>query len=125
MSASIVARVWAVWMLGVGLKPSAGFKVNIDAAVDLKFEKHSVAAVIRNSRWEIVAAAAECFDGLVEVEVAEAKAVLLGLHLATEDDFSEVEVESDALNIIKLISSEISSKCEVESLIHDIKLFVA
>ncbi|KAL5790814.1 hypothetical protein ACOSQ2_005702 [Xanthoceras sorbifolium] len=37
------------------------------------------------------------------VELAEAKVVLLGLQLAADDGLCEVKLESDALNVIKLI----------------------
>ncbi|KAL5762247.1 hypothetical protein ACOSP7_018511 [Xanthoceras sorbifolium] len=40
-----------------------GFKINIDAALDVKTEQHSVATVIRNSNGLHVTGVAKCFKG--------------------------------------------------------------
>ncbi|KAL5788467.1 hypothetical protein ACOSP7_005416 [Xanthoceras sorbifolium] len=100
------AQAWGVWMLGVRL-PLTRFKVNIDTAFDLNLERHNIAAIIRDSRGVLVFVATQCFEGLVEVELAEAKVVLLGLQLAADDGLCEVKLESDALSIIKLIYGEL------------------
>ncbi|KAL5797546.1 hypothetical protein ACOSQ2_002366 [Xanthoceras sorbifolium] len=101
MSLCMEAQAWEVWIFRTGLQPSAGFKINIDAAFDLHLERHS-----------IVSAATQVFEGLVEVELADAKAVLLGLQLGVDDDLCDVVLESDSSNVIKLIYGEPSFRNE-------------
>ncbi|KAL5746833.1 hypothetical protein ACOSQ2_024130 [Xanthoceras sorbifolium] len=56
------------------------------------------------------------------VEVAKAKAILEGIQLVVDDDLCVVVVESDTLNVIKLCTGEVVSRCEVDDVIHDIQL---
>ncbi|KAL5802001.1 hypothetical protein ACOSQ3_033633 [Xanthoceras sorbifolium] len=60
------------------------------------------------------------FVGTVSIEVAEATALLNGLHLAIESGFSRLLVESDALNIINYLSLPDPPLSEVGLIISDI-----
>ncbi|KAL5797886.1 hypothetical protein ACOSQ2_002706 [Xanthoceras sorbifolium] len=104
--------------------PASGFKLNVDAAVDVRKDRHNVAAVIRDCNGLSVDVVAKCFEGLVDVEVAEVKAILEGLQLAIEDDLCELIMEFDAFKVIKLCTGEIVSRSEVVNVIHDIHLLV-
>ncbi|KAK4846714.1 hypothetical protein QYF36_021165 [Acer negundo] len=56
--------------------PASGFKVNVDAAVDVSRCVSSVGIVARNDLGNLLWAAAKIFRGCVNVEVAEALAIL-------------------------------------------------
>ncbi|KAL5743567.1 hypothetical protein ACOSQ2_026683 [Xanthoceras sorbifolium] len=73
----------------------------------------------------LVSAVVKCFAGVVDMEVAEALAILEGLKLAVDDDLCDVNVESDAINVIKFCIGEVVSRCEVANVIHDIQLLTA
>lgn len=63
--------------------PGEGWlKINVDAAMDGENELAGLGAVIRNYKGEVVAAAVNTAKNFGDVEMAEAKAVLWGIHAA-------------------------------------------
>ncbi|KAK4839357.1 hypothetical protein QYF36_021342 [Acer negundo] len=73
---SINRLLWKVLCNGV-------LKINIDDAFDISSKRHGV-------------------QGLVVVEIAEARAVLLGLSLVVDKGRSSVVVESNSLSVVNL-----------------------
>ena len=76
-------------------------KVNFDGALDRRTNTGGIGIVIRNEKGLIMgakAAKSHCFN---EPFLAEAKAALSALIFAFEMGFQKIEVEGDALSIIK------------------------
>ncbi|KAL5857273.1 hypothetical protein ACOSQ3_004731 [Xanthoceras sorbifolium] len=82
--------------------PSLCFKLNVDASCDTVKGRVGISVVVRNEKGEAVFAAAVPVRHCGVIEVAEAKAVLTGLQLVSERGFFPLQVESDALNVIRL-----------------------
>ncbi|KAL5746129.1 hypothetical protein ACOSP7_027275 [Xanthoceras sorbifolium] len=80
-----------------------GFKVNVDAATNISECCFGVGIVIRNSLGCVVFAAAFFYLMFFNVEVSEARAILVGILCAGKKGFSLVCVESDA-SIVNLCS---------------------
>ncbi|KAI9177317.1 hypothetical protein LWI28_013616 [Acer negundo] len=100
---------------------ASGFKVNVDAAVDVSRCVSSVGIVARNDLGNLLWAAAKIFRGCVNVEVAEALAILEGLQLTNSDSRCPVLVEFDALNVLNLCKGLSISRNEVDNVVQDIK----
>ncbi|KAL5855883.1 hypothetical protein ACOSQ4_005685 [Xanthoceras sorbifolium] len=81
---------------------SSGFKVNVDAAVNLANRSFGVDIVVRDSSGLLVFAAGQFFDNFFDVESAEAKAIQLGISCACFLQLSRAVIESDALNVVRL-----------------------
>lgn len=78
-------------------------KLNVDAANDKSKGRTGFGAVIRNDQGKLMCAATEAVPGLISIYTAEARAILFGLEVCKKECFRKVEVESDALNVIKSI----------------------
>ncbi|KAL5814340.1 hypothetical protein ACOSQ4_024981 [Xanthoceras sorbifolium] len=100
--------------------PSAGFKFNVDAAVDAASGKFGVGIVARDQWGCLKSAAALIFPSFFSVAVAEARAVFEGFKLAVSSSLSPFFVESDSLEIVKLCGGFSSTRCEVNSIVQDI-----
>ncbi|KAL5783292.1 hypothetical protein ACOSP7_008321 [Xanthoceras sorbifolium] len=100
--------------------PLAGFKFNVDAAVDVASGKFGVGIVARDQRGCLKSAAALIFPSFFSVAAAEARAVFEGFKLAVSSSLSPFFVESDSLEIVKLCGGFSSTRCEVDSIIQDI-----
>ncbi|KAL5844031.1 hypothetical protein ACOSQ3_010065 [Xanthoceras sorbifolium] len=104
--------------------PSFGLKVNVDAAVDTSRGFFSVGIIFRDCFGVLVAVVSRFFSDFFDVELAEAKAILLGFQMAVELDFgcSSFEFEYDALNVVNLCCGGVASLCEIGNIVLDIKL---
>ncbi|KAL5733978.1 hypothetical protein ACOSP7_031839 [Xanthoceras sorbifolium] len=100
--------------------PSAGFKFNVDAAVDTASGRFSVGVVARDQWGCLKSAVALVFPGFFSVAAAEARAVFEGFRLAVSTDLSPFFVESDSFEIVNLCRGLSSSRCEVDSIVQDI-----
>ncbi|KAL5744461.1 hypothetical protein ACOSQ2_027577 [Xanthoceras sorbifolium] len=100
--------------------PSAGFKFNVDAAVDAASGKFGVGIVARDQWGCLKSAAALIFPSFFSVAVAKARAVFEGFKLAVSSSLSSFFVESDSLEIVKLCGGFSSTRCEVDSIVQDI-----
>ncbi|KAI9174594.1 hypothetical protein LWI28_019779 [Acer negundo] len=104
--------------------PTSGFKINVDADVDVSRCVSSMRIVTRNDSGNLLWAATKIFRGCVNVEVAEALAILEGLQLTDSDSRCLVLVESDALNVVNLCRGLFISRNEVDNVVQDIKDFL-
>lgn len=87
--------------------PGEGWlKINVDAAMDGENELAGLGAVIRNYKGEVVAAAVNTAKNFGDVEMAEAKAVLWGIHAALKAGADSVIIESDSKGVIELINNK-------------------
>ncbi|KAL5843583.1 hypothetical protein ACOSQ4_009541 [Xanthoceras sorbifolium] len=77
--------------------------------------------VVREDKGDILVVAFRIFAGSVSIEIAEARAILEGLHPAADRNFFPFYIESDALNVINLSKSVSFSFGEVDNLIFDIR----
>ncbi|KAL5749507.1 hypothetical protein ACOSP7_024110 [Xanthoceras sorbifolium] len=84
----------------------------------------SIGVVVRNACGLTVMATALVFKGGIDVELAEAKAVLEGSILAVDNDFLPLLIESDCLNVVSLCSGALSYKCEIANIILDVNLIL-
>ncbi|KAL5771507.1 hypothetical protein ACOSP7_015661 [Xanthoceras sorbifolium] len=80
---------------------------------------------IRDSCGLLIKVAAKCFQGAVSMEIAEAVAVLEGIHLALSSDFSPIVVATDALSVVHLCNAFSVSRCEVANVVVDVQLLLS
>ncbi|TXG59670.1 hypothetical protein EZV62_014243 [Acer yangbiense] len=104
--------------------PASGCKVNVDDAVDVFGSVSSVGTVARNDSGNLLWATAKIFRGCVNVEVAEALAILEGLKLTDSDSKCPVLVESNALNVVNICRGLSISRTEADNVVQDIKDFL-
>ncbi|XP_048502189.1 uncharacterized protein LOC125498277 [Beta vulgaris subsp. vulgaris] len=84
-------------------KPSQGRgKLNSDAAV--KENRCGVGIIIRDGVGDVLLAAGVRMMDVSSPEEAEARAILFGLQTAFDAGLRNLEVESDCLNVIKLLN---------------------
>ncbi|KAM7480459.1 hypothetical protein LguiA_028672 [Lonicera macranthoides] len=92
----LVAAVWG--------KPKEGeFKLNVDTAVNPVSGRTGLGIICRNSTRVVVGARAIPICSAMGVEAAEALAVLEGLRFADSLGLQAIEINSDALRVIKML----------------------
>lgn len=84
-------------------------KVNTDAAIFESSNKYSYAFVARNHDGQLVEARSRCIQGKVSPEIAEAFGIREALSWIKGTNQSEVDVETDCLQLVQAIRS--STKC--------------
>ncbi|KAL5800870.1 hypothetical protein ACOSQ3_032502 [Xanthoceras sorbifolium] len=101
--------------------PAVGwFKVNVDASLKCSESLVGLGAIIRGSSGLFMAGLSRKLFGSVSIEVAEASAILNGLHLAIDSGFTYLLVESNALNVINFLIEKKPPNSEVGLVIVDI-----
>ncbi|KAH7568401.1 hypothetical protein JRO89_XS07G0291900 [Xanthoceras sorbifolium] len=85
----------------------------------------AVDIVIRDSEGLLVQATAKCFLWAVQVELAEAIAVLEGIQLVLRSGFSLAIVASNALGVVELCNGFSVSRCGVANIVLDIQLLLS
>lgn len=80
-------------------------KLNVDAACDKNKGRIGLGAIIQNDQGSFLSAAMEVIPGHLLVFAMEAVAILTGLRCCLKDGVKRIEVESDALNVIKTIEA--------------------
>ncbi|XP_050233580.1 uncharacterized protein LOC126682069 [Mercurialis annua] len=80
--------------------PANAFKVNSDAAVALHRNMSVAATVCRDATGKVLKCGVKILHGIVDVELAEAQGIMLGLQMAITIPGLKMVVESDALNVI-------------------------
>ncbi|KAL5776071.1 hypothetical protein ACOSP7_008997 [Xanthoceras sorbifolium] len=78
------------------------FKLNVDAALDKFNRRIGIGIVVRDSCGELILAAISSFKYIVDVELAETKAICEGIQLALNRGLLSLCVESDTLNVVSL-----------------------
>ncbi|KAH9695348.1 putative reverse transcriptase/RNA-dependent DNA polymerase [Citrus sinensis] len=101
--------------------PCGWFKINVDAAVNVKDQIAGLGVIIRNSNGEVVAAAVQqsCFQ--LSSTHMEAEAVILGIKSAQRAGFSPMIIETDSQEVVDLTLSKKVSITETSWLIADIQ----
>ncbi|XP_015388122.1 uncharacterized protein LOC107178012 [Citrus sinensis] len=101
--------------------PSGWFKINVDAAMNVKDQMAGLGVIIRNSKGEVVAAAVQksCFQ--LSSTHMEAEAVILGIKSAQRAEFSLMIIETDSQEVVDLTLSKKVSITETSWIIADIQ----
>ncbi|KAK2636957.1 hypothetical protein Ddye_031749 [Dipteronia dyeriana] len=99
--------------------PKSEFKLNVDAAVNIKNGFIGLGAVIRDDRGVVRDAAAFSTTGSMDVEIVEARAILEGLRMAACMVFFPLLVESNVLNVVKMCNGDFFSRYEADNVVHD------
>ncbi|KAL5756472.1 hypothetical protein ACOSQ2_021218 [Xanthoceras sorbifolium] len=102
------------------MPPDGWYKLYVDASLKTEGCLVGLGAVVRDSQGLFMAGLSQKLVGSVSIEVAEAAAILNGLHLAIHLRFSRLLVESDALNIVNYINHRDPPLSEVGLIISDI-----
>ncbi|KAL5832280.1 hypothetical protein ACOSQ4_017634 [Xanthoceras sorbifolium] len=112
-TAALPLRRWQPPVVGL-------FKLNVDASLKCSESLVGLGAVIRDSNGLFMAGLSRKRFRSVSIEVAEASAILNGLHLAIDSGFTHLLVESDALNVINFLIEKKPPNYEVGLVIVDI-----
>ncbi|KAL5847753.1 hypothetical protein ACOSQ3_011277 [Xanthoceras sorbifolium] len=112
LSSSVRRSVWS---------PPLGnlLKLNVDAALDHGSNKIGVDLVIRNSSGSILMTAGLIFRNVIDVEIAEAKAILEEIELASSRGFTHLCVKSDAKTVVFLRCANTCVRSELGAIIQD------
>ncbi|KAL5784703.1 hypothetical protein ACOSQ2_007095 [Xanthoceras sorbifolium] len=89
------------------------YKLNVDASLNNAACFVGLGAVVRDCHGIFMAGLSRKLSGLVSIEIAEAAAILNGLHLAIEFGFTRLLVESDALTVINCLSLNHPPRSEI------------
>ncbi|KAK3189040.1 hypothetical protein Dsin_028601 [Dipteronia sinensis] len=79
------------------------YKINTDAALNVKDNRVRVGLVIRDSRGQVMATSVQCVEAGYSPRVAEAMAFLLGITFVEDAGLLPAAVEFDALRVLNLI----------------------
>ncbi|KAH9679641.1 putative reverse transcriptase/RNA-dependent DNA polymerase [Citrus sinensis] len=101
--------------------PSGWFKINVDAAVNVKDQIAGLGVIIRNSNGEVVAAAIQRSFFQLSSTHMEAEAVILGIKSAQRAGFSPMIIETDSQEVVDLTLSKKVSITETSWIIADIQ----
>ncbi|KAL5833953.1 hypothetical protein ACOSQ3_017627 [Xanthoceras sorbifolium] len=74
--------------------------MNTDAALSIAKCKTGIGAVLRDHNGDVLLFGVHSLDGVLEPDIAEAKAILFGLTLAMESGFFSLFLESDAASCL-------------------------
>ncbi|KAL5798041.1 hypothetical protein ACOSQ2_002861 [Xanthoceras sorbifolium] len=100
--------------------PEDWYKLNVDASLKAADNLVGLGAVVRDYQGLFMAGLSRKLVGSVSIEVAEAAAILNGLHLALQSGFSRLLVESDSSTVINYILRHDPPRSEVGLIISDI-----
>ncbi|XP_061993826.1 uncharacterized protein LOC133711746 [Rosa rugosa] len=81
-------------------------KLNVDTACDHQKGKVGLGAVVRDEHGHMKGAVMHQLCGGLSAHASEALAVLFGMRYCLMEGFTKLEVESDALNVIKAINCD-------------------
>lgn len=101
--------------------PEAWYKVNVDAAIEISYQKAGLRAVIRNSRGKIVAAAVKRVMYRGNVTSMEVEAVLFGIQNAIQANCMPMIIESNSTEVVELSLRRKSSLTEIAWTIEEIQ----
>ncbi|KAK5777635.1 uncharacterized protein LOC108481412 [Gossypium arboreum] len=96
-------------------------KVNFDAAFKQNQNKSVSGIIARNKEGEVMAACTYPGRNIVDPTIAEARACLQAATMAENLGFQEVEVEGDALTVIKKLTLNSEDKSTIRGYIQEIK----
>ncbi|KAL5793814.1 hypothetical protein ACOSP7_002408 [Xanthoceras sorbifolium] len=87
-----------IWKL-----PDIGFKIKVDAALDLRGNAFGIGVVIRNTFGVVVCVVSQFYECLFDVEVVEAQGIIAGISLTVGRGLSPCVIESDALMLCSCV----------------------
>ncbi|KAL5779271.1 hypothetical protein ACOSQ2_010008 [Xanthoceras sorbifolium] len=99
-------------------------KLNTDAALNSSRCKTGLGAVLRNHMGEVLLSGMFSFDGVLKLDIAEAKALLFGVSMALDGGFSSFLIESDVTSIINYLISGILPSSEIDVVLENILLLL-
>ncbi|KAK1551128.1 hypothetical protein Q3G72_030748 [Acer saccharum] len=100
------------------------FKINSDAAMDVKLGKVGVGIIIRNVRGDVLSSSPQPISAGFGVQIAECVALLRGLQLGVSLGLVPCIVESDALTVVNLVNSNQPPPAEIGIAIQDVILLL-
>ncbi|KAL0005020.1 hypothetical protein SO802_012581 [Lithocarpus litseifolius] len=103
--------------------PELVYKLNFDAAIFLELSYSVVGAVIRNARGEVMAAMSERGPSVVDSTEAKILACRKALAFAIDAGFTDLIIEGDNENVMKLVSASGVDLSRLGHIIQDIKWF--
>ncbi|CAL9001349.1 unnamed protein product, partial [Prunus brigantina] len=88
-------------------RPPTGicFKLNVDGAVDMEFGARGVGAIVRDSHGNLVGALAMRAPSRISVLATELYALKVGLSFAVDASMVPLEIESDSLQAVAMVTS--------------------
>ncbi|KAK0608186.1 hypothetical protein LWI29_026932 [Acer saccharum] len=92
--------------------------------VDARSSKYGAGIVFRHEHEILVEAVAMVFQGVVSVEMVEAKAIFEGFAMAVRLGRLPLCIESDALGVVNLCNKIGSSNGDIDNIIHGSKVCV-
>lgn len=102
-------------------RPSCGWaRINTDASCSVATNMTGIDVVVRMSSGRLHAAQMEVYPALLSPVIAEARALLIGLQLASSLGLMRVEMESDCLNLISMLTGSLVSLQEDRTWVEDI-----
>ncbi|GJN20386.1 hypothetical protein PR202_gb07757 [Eleusine coracana subsp. coracana] len=97
------------------------YKINCDGAFLQSTRRGGWGCIIRNHHGDFLAASAGGMEHTLNALHAEATACLEGLELAAKLGMHRVVVESDAVNLVKVITGSATDQSELAVLFSDIR----
>ncbi|KAF5461926.1 hypothetical protein F2P56_017985 [Juglans regia] len=103
-------------------RPMPGlYKLNFDAAVDLKNRRIGIGIVIRDSNGEVMVTVCSRKDHVISPFIAECQALKRSIDLCKELGFGAVMMEGDAKGMIETVLAKEADESEYGQLIEDTK----
>lgn len=105
--------------------PDGRFKLNVDVVVKELENKVGIGAIVKNSSGTLMAATIKTTSFKGEVELAEAEALMFGIEIAKDARLSPLIIESDSLNVVKLVNRKFHNNDAIFWIISDIQALLA
>ena len=100
--------------------PRGIIKINVDASYNYNSRTSTIGAVARDSDSVVIFSAVSAIEDVEVPLQAEIYAILQGLQVARELNYTDIQIESDCLVAVKEINKKESSSSEWGSIIMDI-----
>ncbi|XP_074318791.1 uncharacterized protein LOC141655620 [Silene latifolia] len=107
------------------LKPDVGvIKINTDAVV-LEDGSVGLGVVARDCHGGVLLVASKRVRAAWDVDVAESKAMAYGLELAYNNGFTQVVIESGALNVVRAVSKRVEVRSPLSLCIQEVQVLAS
>ncbi|XP_071914084.1 uncharacterized protein [Coffea arabica] len=101
--------------------PSRGqIKINSDAAFSQNMKRTGISAVARNAEGKMMKAWARAELKVSEPQVEEAAAIRMGMQMACDANWKEVEFQSDCKEVVDMINKEKDHHTRIATVLEDI-----
>ncbi|MQM22342.1 hypothetical protein Taro_055393 [Colocasia esculenta] len=102
------------------MPPSGRLKLNVDGAFMMTTGRAGGGGILRDHEGNMCWAFAQAYHDLNSSLAAEAMALNDGLSICYSKGVSEILVETDSLNLLQLVTKQISSQWDLTCIMHDI-----